>query len=76
MTNECPICFLLLREYLVLFVISGFPQSLMFLVRDWSFPYEYSYGLKGGGQFLDKRLQVLLMYFVAALPMLKKDLHH
>ncbi|TSP25404.1 Atlastin-3 [Bagarius yarrelli] len=33
-------------------------QSLMFLIRDWSFPYEYSYGLKGGSQFLDKRLQV------------------
>ncbi|KAF7707351.1 atlastin-3 [Silurus meridionalis] len=33
-------------------------QSLMFLIRDWSFPYEYSYGLKGGKQFLDKRLQV------------------
>lgn len=33
-------------------------QSLMFLIRDWSFPYEYDYGLKGGIQFLDKRLQV------------------
>ncbi|XP_073343028.1 atlastin-3 [Pagrus major] len=33
-------------------------QSLMFLVRDWSFPYEYSYGFKGGNEFLDKRLQV------------------
>ncbi|KAK6466372.1 atlastin-3 [Huso huso] len=33
-------------------------QSLMFLVRDWSFPYEYDYGLKGGMDFLDKRLQV------------------
>ncbi|XP_053486733.1 atlastin-3 [Ictalurus furcatus] len=33
-------------------------QSLMFLIRDWSFPYEYSYGFKGGNQFLDKRLQV------------------
>ncbi|XP_026773751.1 atlastin-3 [Pangasianodon hypophthalmus] len=33
-------------------------QSLMFLIRDWSFPYEYTYGLKGGSQFLDKRLQV------------------
>uniref|UniRef100_A0A673GSQ6 Atlastin-3-like n=1 Tax=Sinocyclocheilus rhinocerous TaxID=307959 RepID=A0A673GSQ6_9TELE len=34
------------------------PQSLMFLVRDWSFPYEYKYGFKGGSDFLDKRLQV------------------
>ncbi|XP_006109222.3 atlastin-3-like [Myotis lucifugus] len=33
-------------------------QTLMFLVRDWSFPYEYSYGLQGGMSFLDKRLQV------------------
>ncbi|XP_068445268.1 atlastin-3 [Clinocottus analis] len=33
-------------------------QSLMFLIRDWSFPYEYSYGFKGGNDFLDKRLQV------------------
>uniref|UniRef100_A0A4W5NHX0 Atlastin 3 n=1 Tax=Hucho hucho TaxID=62062 RepID=A0A4W5NHX0_9TELE len=33
-------------------------QSLMFLIRDWSFPYEYKYGLKGGREFLDKRLQV------------------
>lgn len=33
-------------------------QSLMFLIRDWSFPYEYKYGLQGGRQFLDKRLQV------------------
>ncbi|KAJ8281878.1 hypothetical protein COCON_G00043970 [Conger conger] len=33
-------------------------QSLMFLIRDWSFPYEYGYGFKGGSEFLDKRLQV------------------
>lgn len=33
-------------------------QTLMFLVRDWSFPYEYSYGLQGGMSFLEKRLQV------------------
>uniref|UniRef100_A0A8C5EMH4 Atlastin-3-like n=1 Tax=Gouania willdenowi TaxID=441366 RepID=A0A8C5EMH4_GOUWI len=33
-------------------------QSLMFLIRDWSFPYEYVYGFKGGEEFLDKRLQV------------------
>ncbi|KAM8848328.1 atlastin-3 [Synchiropus picturatus] len=33
-------------------------QSLMFLIRDWSFPYEYTYGFKGGNDFLDKRLQV------------------
>ncbi|XP_072491937.1 atlastin-2 isoform X3 [Notamacropus eugenii] len=33
-------------------------QTLMFLIRDWSYPYEHSYGLEGGRQFLDKRLQV------------------
>ncbi|XP_061786100.1 atlastin-3 [Nerophis lumbriciformis] len=33
-------------------------QSLMFLIRDWSFPYEYQYGFIGGNEFLDKRLQV------------------
>uniref|UniRef100_A0A8C9Z677 Atlastin 3 n=1 Tax=Sander lucioperca TaxID=283035 RepID=A0A8C9Z677_SANLU len=35
-------------------------QSLMFLIRDWSFPYEYDYGFKGGNKFLDKRLQVTI----------------
>ncbi|XP_051529302.1 atlastin-2-like isoform X3 [Myxocyprinus asiaticus] len=33
-------------------------QSLMFLIRDWSYPYEHAYGLDGGNQFLEKRLQV------------------
>ncbi|XP_072840496.1 atlastin-3 isoform X1 [Pogona vitticeps] len=33
-------------------------QTLMFLVRDWSFPYEYPYGLDGGMRFLEKRLEV------------------
>ncbi|XP_057217875.1 atlastin-2 isoform X2 [Triplophysa rosa] len=33
-------------------------QSLMFLIRDWSYPYEHAYGLSGGNQFLEKRLQV------------------
>ncbi|XP_060118263.1 atlastin-1 isoform X1 [Heteronotia binoei] len=33
-------------------------QSLIFLVRDWSFPYEFSYGAEGGGKFLEKRLKV------------------
>ncbi|CAH6779615.1 Atl2 [Phodopus roborovskii] len=35
-------------------------QTLMFLIRDWSYPYEHSYGLEGGKQFLEKRLQVKL----------------
>ncbi|XP_078505148.1 atlastin-2 isoform X2 [Lissotriton helveticus] len=33
-------------------------QTLMFLIRDWSYPYEHPYGLEGGSKFLEKRLQV------------------
>ncbi|XP_071370179.1 atlastin-2-like isoform X1 [Centroberyx affinis] len=33
-------------------------QSLMFLIRDWSYPYEHNYGLEGGNTFLERRLQV------------------
>ncbi|KAM5129030.1 atlastin-1 [Mantella aurantiaca] len=33
-------------------------QSLIFLVRDWSFPYEFPYGADGGAKFLEKRLKV------------------
>ncbi|KAF3688143.1 Atlastin-2 [Channa argus] len=33
-------------------------QTLMFLIRDWSYPYEHPYGLEGGRSFLEKRLQV------------------
>uniref|UniRef100_A0A8C7DW98 Atlastin-1 n=1 Tax=Naja naja TaxID=35670 RepID=A0A8C7DW98_NAJNA len=33
-------------------------QSLIFLVRDWSFPYEFTYGAEGGAKFLEKRLKV------------------
>ncbi|XP_064790130.1 atlastin-2-like isoform X2 [Oncorhynchus masou masou] len=33
-------------------------QTLMFLIRDWSYPYEHNYGLEGGNRFLEKRLQV------------------
>ncbi|XP_053553626.1 atlastin-1 [Bombina bombina] len=33
-------------------------QSLIFLVRDWSFPYEFAYGADGGSKFLEKRLKV------------------
>lgn len=35
-------------------------QCLMFLVRDWSFPYESPYGVAGGRKVLEKRLQVRL----------------
>ncbi|XP_041922413.1 atlastin-2 isoform X1 [Alosa sapidissima] len=33
-------------------------QKLMFLIRDWCYPYEHRYGLEGGNGFLDRRLQV------------------
>ncbi|WKY06407.1 hypothetical protein Q1695_006530 [Nippostrongylus brasiliensis] len=33
-------------------------QSLQFLVRDWSFPYEAEFGYQGGQRVLDDRLQV------------------
>ncbi|KAI1894652.1 hypothetical protein AGOR_G00117960 [Albula goreensis] len=33
-------------------------QTLMFLIRDWSYPYEHQYGLEGGNRFLERRLQV------------------
>ena len=32
-------------------------QSLLFLIRDWSYPYEYDYGEEGGTKLLDKRLK-------------------
>lgn len=33
-------------------------QKLMFLVRDWSFPYEAEYGSEGGEKILRKRLEI------------------
>ncbi|XP_056326956.1 atlastin-2 [Danio aesculapii] len=33
-------------------------QKLLFLIRDWCYPYEHDYGLKGGNSFLERRLQV------------------
>lgn len=33
-------------------------QKLIFLVRDWSFPYEADYGYEGGQKILDRRLQI------------------
>lgn len=39
----------------------GLFQSLMFLIRDWSYPYEHDYGLEGGDTFLERRLQVRII---------------
>uniref|UniRef100_A0A3Q0RK98 Atlastin GTPase 2 n=1 Tax=Amphilophus citrinellus TaxID=61819 RepID=A0A3Q0RK98_AMPCI len=61
MTSSIQVILKLFTEYgrLALEEVSKKPfQSLMFLIRDWCFPYEYCYGLKGGNEFLDKRLQV------------------
>uniref|UniRef100_A0A5S6R139 GB1/RHD3-type G domain-containing protein n=1 Tax=Trichuris muris TaxID=70415 RepID=A0A5S6R139_TRIMR len=33
-------------------------QSLIFLVRDWSYPYEAEYGFKGGARILRRRLEI------------------
>lgn len=33
-------------------------QTLMFLIRDWSYPYEFEYGLDGGGKLLQRKLEV------------------
>jgi atlastin len=33
-------------------------QKLTFLVRDWSYPYEAPYGVEGGKQILERRLEV------------------
>lgn len=33
-------------------------QKLVFLIRDWCFPYDADYGYEGGQELLDRRLQV------------------
>jgi atlastin len=33
-------------------------QKLVFLIRDWSFPYEHPYGLNGGQTLLEKKLAI------------------
>ena len=33
-------------------------QKLQFLVRDWCYPYETEYGAEGGGQIVERRLEV------------------
>jgi len=36
-------------------------QKLTFLVRDWSYPYEASYGVEGGKKILERRLEVRML---------------
>lgn len=33
-------------------------QKLIFLIRDWSYPYEHEYGFKGGDKLLSKKLEL------------------
>ena len=33
-------------------------QNLQFLVRDWSYPYQFEYGENGGNELLQRRLRV------------------
>ncbi|KAG7251050.1 hypothetical protein CRUP_037626, partial [Coryphaenoides rupestris] len=50
-----------LRDSATVFALSTMissMQSLRFLVRDWSFPYEFPYGQEGGMTFLEKRLKI------------------
>uniref|UniRef100_A0A3Q3DJ86 Atlastin GTPase 1 n=1 Tax=Hippocampus comes TaxID=109280 RepID=A0A3Q3DJ86_HIPCM len=57
LTNHC----LLFTEYGRLAMEETFLkpfQSMIFLIRDWSFPYEFPYGQEGGMKFLEKRLKV------------------
>lgn len=58
-----------------IYVLIGSPgflcvQTLMFLIRDWSYPYEHPYGLEGGLNFLEKRLQVGVACLSVSLPMM------
>ena len=39
-------------------MVCSLSKSMIFLVRDWSFPYEFPYGQEGGMKFLEKRLKV------------------
>jgi len=41
-----------------IYCLASLYQSLQFLVRDWSYPYQYAYGANGGMELLNKRLEV------------------
>lgn len=44
-------------------------KKLCFLVRDWSYPYDYRYGIEGGRNLLNKRLEVSGLCFGRAMAM-------
>lgn len=47
----------------------------MFLVRDWSFPYEYQFGGVGGNKLLDARLKVCLTTVTSVTNSIYADLY-
>ncbi|XP_052007009.1 atlastin-2-like [Xyrauchen texanus] len=49
-------------------------QKLLFLIRDWCYPYEHKYGLEGGNRFLERRLQVK-QYQHEELQNVRKHIH-
>ena len=54
----------LFTEYGRLAILEGYGeeapfQKLQFLVRDWSYPYDYPYGFEGGKKILNQRLQIV-----------------
>ena len=44
-------------------------QSLYFLVRDWSFPYDHEYGKEGGRTYLEKVLKVRMCMYACCYSM-------
>lgn len=39
-----------------------FLKKFIFLIRDWSFPYEHAYGEDGGNAYIRKKLKVHHLY--------------
>lgn len=35
-----------------------FLKKFIYLIRDWGYPYEYSYGKDGGNRYIKKQLEV------------------